>query len=110
MQTQTLTPENYALRFGQYKNMRAVDVAEIYEIDKTGNEYPKGLAMYLQFLCKIDWFRHTDIIQKIINKAINEISDDEDRDHVHSLLNKDKKTKKAKKPKQKSTSNIVNFD
>jgi len=109
MQTQTLTPENYVLRFGQYKNMRAVDVAEIYEIDKTGNEYPKGL-MYLQFLCKTDWFRHTDILQKIINKAISEISDDEDRDHVHSLINKDKKTKKDKKPKEKTTCNIVNFD
>ena len=109
MQTQTLTPENYVLRFGQYKNMRAVDVAEIYEIDKTGNEYPKG-RMYLQFLCKTDWFRHTDILQKIINKAISDISDDEDRDHVHSSMNKDKKTKKDKKPKEKTTRNIVNFD
>ena len=60
MQTQTLTPENYVLRFGQCKNMRVVDVAEIYEIEKTANEYPEGL-MYLQFLCKTDWFRHTRI-------------------------------------------------
>ena len=109
MQTQTLTPEIYGLRFGQCKNMLAVDVAEIYEIDKTGNEYPKGL-MCLQVLCKTEWFRHTDTLQKIINKAINEISDDKDRDRVYSLINKDKKTKKDKKPKEKPTSNIVNFD
>ena len=85
----------YVLRFGQYKNMRAVDVAEIFVIDKTGNEYPKGL-LYLQFLSKTDWFKHTDIMQKIINKAIDEIS-------FH------KKTKKDKKSKEKTTSNIVNF-
>ena len=109
MQTPTLTPENYVLRIGQYKNMRAVNVAEIYEIDKTGNEYPKGL-MCLQFLCKTDWFKHTDIKQNIINKAISGISDDEVRDRFHSLMHKLKKTKKDKKPKQKTTSNIVNFD
>ena len=109
MQTQTLTPENYVLRFGQYKNMRAVDVAKIYVIDRYGNNYPKGL-MYLQFLCKTDWFRQIDILQKIINNAVNDISDDKERDRIHSLMNKDKKTTKDKKPKEKTTSNIVNFD
>ena len=75
MQTQTLTPENFILRIGQYKDMRAVDVAKIYVIDRYGNNYPKGL-MYLQFLCKTDWFRQIDILQKIINNAVNDISDD----------------------------------
>ena len=109
MQTQTLTPENYVLRIGQYKDMRAVDVAKIYVIDRYGNSYPKGL-MYLQFLCKTDWFRQIDILQKIINNAVNDISDDKERDRIHSLMNKDKKTTKDKKPKEKTTSNIVNFD
>ena len=109
MQTQTLTPENFVLRTGQYKDMRALDITQIYVIDRYGNNYPKGL-MYLQFLCKTGWFRQIDILQKIINNAVNDISDDKERDRIHSLMNKDKKTTKDKKPKGKTTSNIVNFD
>ena len=91
MQTQTLTPENYVLRIGQYKDMRAVDVAKIYVIDRYGNNYPKGL-MYLQFLCKTDWFRQIDILQKIINNAVNDISDDKERDRIQLTTRHDEGT------------------
>ena len=76
MQTQYLTPENYVLRLGKYKNMRAVDVAEIYEVDKNGDDQPKGLQ-YLQWLIQQDWFRHKDIIEHIIKNAVDCISGDD---------------------------------
>ena len=49
MQSKTLTPENYVMRFCKYKNMKAVDIADIYEVDKNGNDKAVGL-MYLKFL------------------------------------------------------------
>ena len=68
MQTKALTPESYVFRFGKYKNMRAADVAELYELDKNGDDKPVGL-LYLKFLVeKCDWFRHKDIIEQIINE------------------------------------------
>ena len=34
MQSKTLTPESYVMRFGKYRNMKAVDIADIYEVGK----------------------------------------------------------------------------
>ena len=48
---QKLTPEKYVMVFGKYKNMRAVDVAEIYNVDTNGEDKPVGL-LYIKFLVK----------------------------------------------------------
>ena len=45
--------------------MRAVDVAEIYTVDKDGNDKPVGL-MYLEWLRLQDWFKHADILLLLI--------------------------------------------
>ena len=72
--TSKITPETYVLKFGKYKNMRAVDVAQIYEVDKDGNYVGKGLK-YLSWLCDQDWFKHKDIVEKII-KSHNSVDAD----------------------------------
>ena len=61
--TETISPENYVMPFGKYKQMRAIDVADIYQVDKDGNDKPVGL-MYLQWLVDQDWFKHKDILKK----------------------------------------------
>ena len=74
--TSNISIDQYIFKFGKYNKMRAVDVAQIYEVDKDGNDVPKGLQ-YLKFLVqKCDWFRHKDIIEKIISKYDNEINVD----------------------------------
>ena len=99
MQTQYLTPENYVLRLGKYKNMRAVDVAEIYEVDKNGDDQPKGLQ-YLQWLIQQDWFRHKDIIEHIIKNAVDCISGDgKEPEQPKTVEVKQKKENKPKKEK-----------
>ena len=99
MQTRALTPENYVLRFGKYKNMKAVDVADIYEVDKNSNDKPVGLS-YLKFLVeKCDWFRHKDIIEQVIKNAIDCMSGDEGKEQEKTKEVKQKKEKKPKKEK-----------
>ena len=88
--TSNISIDQYIFKFGKYNKMRAVDVAQIYEVDKDGNDVPKGLQ-YLKFLVqKCDWFRHKDIIEQIINKYDNELNVDD---------NEPKKEKKEKKCK-----------
>jgi|GEM_PF-4561590 len=90
------SPENYVMPFGKYRQMRAIDVSEIYQVDKDGNDKPVGL-MYLQWLVKQDWFKHKEIIQQIIETAEQYISDPEE-----TKPEEEKKPKKEKKdPKQK---------
>ena len=75
--TSNITPDQYVFKFGKYNKMRAVDVAQIYEVNKEGNDVPKGL-MYLKFLVqRCDWFRDTNIIEQIINKYDNELNVDD---------------------------------
>ena len=100
MQGKTLTPENYVMRFGKYKNMKAVDIAEIYEVDKNGNDKPVGL-MYLKFLVeKCDWFRHREIIEQVIKKAVECASADEkEPEQQKQTVENPKKEKKSNKEK-----------
>ena len=113
MQTQTLTPENYILRLGKYKNMRAADIAEIYEVDKNGEDQPKGLQ-YLQWLIEQDWFRHKDIIEQVIKNAIDCFSGDDDKEpeqpkKVEVKQKKEKKPKKEKSVTDIPTTTVINL-
>ena len=90
---------NYVLRFGKYKDHRAVDVAEIYKVNpKTGQDEPVGLK-YLKFLCDQDWFRHKDIIEHIIKKAEECMSEIEE-EPKEEPKKKEPKTKKEQNPKK----------
>ena len=118
--SEIISPENYILKFGKYKNMRAIDVSEIYQVDKNGDDKPVGLQ-YLQWLIKQDWFKHTDIIEQIIKTAESCISDvEEEVEEVkkEEKPKKEKKEDKEKKPKKNKDpivktipeSRIVDFD
>ena len=99
-----LTPETYVMRFGKFKDQKAVDIAKIYTVDKDGNSVAKGL-MYLEWICEKDWFKHSDIIQKIIYDAKQNMSDEEEP----------KPEPKKKKETKKSTvkisqeENVIDF-
>ena len=93
--TSNISPDQYIFKFGKYNKMRAVDVAQIYEVDKDGNDVPKGLQ-YLKFLVqKCDWFRHKDIIEQIINKYDNELNVDDNEPKKE--IKKEKKVNKTVK-------------
>ena len=95
----TVTPERYVMKFGKYKNMKAVDIAAIYEVDKNGNDKPVGL-MYLKFLVeKCDWFRHREIIEQVIKNAVECMNADEKEPEQPKEEDKQKKEKKPKKEK-----------
>ena len=88
--TSNITPDQYIFKFGKYNKMRAVDVAQIYEVDKDGNDVPKGL-LYLKFLVqKCDWFRHKDIIEQIIKKYDNELNVDVDNESKKEIKKENK--------------------
>ena len=121
--SEIISPENYVLKFGKYKNMRAIDVSEIYQVDKNGDDKPVGLQ-YLQWLVKCDWFKHKDIIDQIIKTAESCISDVEEeveevkKEEKPKSEKKDKKEDKEKKPKKNKDpivktipeSRIIDFD
>ena len=94
--TSKISPEDYVLKFGKYKNMRAIDVAQIYVVDKDGNDKATGL-MYLEWICKQEWFKHKDIIEKVISNAEQQGNASEEEPQ---------QKKKDKKPKKKSTVKI----
>ena len=85
-----ITPQNYVFKFGKYKDMKAVDVAEIYTVDKDGHDVPKGL-LYLQWICDQDWFKHSDIIRKIIADAKECMSEKDETKPVTKPESKKKK-------------------
>ena len=67
--TSQITPESYVFKFGKFLNMKACDVSKITKVDKNGKDVNVGLQ-YLEFLVeKCDWFRHKDIISKVIENA-----------------------------------------
>ena len=49
----TLTPENYIMKLGKCKGMKAVDIVNIRMTDKNGKERKEGLR-YLKWLCQQD--------------------------------------------------------
>lgn len=93
----TLTAENYVLKFGKYRGMRAADVADIFVVDKKGEDKPVGLQ-YLKWLVNQDWFKHTDIIQPIIKETEEAMGIKEEIKPAEE--EKQKKVKKEKEPKK----------
>ena len=77
MSNQNIDITNYVLKFGKYKDHRAVDVAEMYKVNpKTGQDDALGLK-YLCWVVKQDWFKHKYIIEEIIKQAEECISEEE---------------------------------
>ena len=91
-----LKPESFILPFGKYKSMRAIDVVNITQVDKNGDDKPVGL-LYLKWLVSQDWFRNTDIIKQII-KDVEDV-DTETKELVEEI--KKPKVKKEAKPTEK---------
>jgi len=109
MSNQNIDITNYVLKFGKYKDHRAVDVAEMYKVNpKTGQDDAVGLK-YLCWLVKQDWFKHKDIIEQIIKQAEECISEEEEP------VNKNKevfvkKSELKPKPKKKDNQYVLSSD
>ena len=89
-----IAPEKYIMPFGKYKGMYAADVAQIYVVDKDGNDKATGL-MYLEWICKQDWFKHKEIIEKVISNAEQQGNvSEEEQEEEPAQKKKDKKSNK----------------
>ena len=62
-----MNSNNYIMKFGKFKNMRAVDTAQIKTVIKLGNLENTGMN-YLKFIVGLDWFKHSAIVQKVIDE------------------------------------------
>ena len=107
--TTKIAPDQYVLKFGKYKDMKAVDVAEIYKVNKDGEDVPVGLN-YMIWLCEQDWFKHADILQQIIENAKSNMSEEADSEPEPQPEPKKKKdSKKRTKVNATDVSRIVDF-
>ena len=97
-----LKPESFILPFGKYKSMRAIDVVNITQVDKNGDDKPVGL-LYLKWLVSQDWFRNTDIIEQII-KDVEDV--DTETKEITQEINKPKIKKSEAKPTEKKTKKV----
>ena len=106
-----MNSNNYIMKFGKFKNMRAVDITQIKTVNKHGNLENTGIN-YLKFIVGLDWFKHATIVQKVIddykedektdtnnntdnNTDINEVY--EEQPEPKDVKHKNKKTKSNKK-------------
>ena len=62
-----MNSNNYIMKFGKFKNMRAVDIAQTKTVNKLGNLENTGIN-YLKFIVNLDWFKHATIVQKVIDE------------------------------------------
>ena len=62
-----MNSNNYIMKFGKFKNMRAVDIAQIKTGNKLGNLENTGIN-YSNFIVGLDWFKHSQIVQKVIDE------------------------------------------
>ena len=115
----TLTPENYVMKLGKYKGMKAVDIVNIRMTDKNGKERKEGLR-YLKWLIQQDWFKHTSIIEQIISKVDDDEQEGDDEKEIKPKPIEKKKKKEPKEPKASKNisinikptddSNVLDFD
>ena len=71
MANSQIDPSCYILKFGKYKNMLAVDVADIQLVNKKGQYESTGLK-YMQWRVDQDWFKQADIVKSIIIDYLDE--------------------------------------
>ena len=55
------------MKFGKFKNMRAVDISQIKTVNKLGNLENTEIN-YRKFIVGLDWFKHSAIVQKVIDE------------------------------------------
>ena len=109
------TADSYVLKFGKFKNFKALDIAKIKTVDKNNEEKPTGL-LYLQWLVTQEWFKHKDTIQEILNKegvqVIEVIPVEEKSEKVEKVIRKKKDTKEKETNlvKINQVSKTLNFD
>ena len=103
--TEIISPENYVMPFGKYKQMRAIDVAELYQVDKNGNDKPVGLH-YLRWLVLQDWFQHKYIISEIIKTSESCMSDLEEEEPKKEKKEKRRRRKMIKKKRNQRHAKI----
>ncbi len=99
----SLTPDNYIFKFGKFINKRAVDVLKIKKVNpKTGKMENEGY-LYMKWLVdKTDWFKHKQIIEEILDKYENEMTDDDtETEEEVEEIKKPKITKEAKTSEKK---------
>ena len=75
MNSETLTKDNYVMKFGKYKNMFIKDIAKITTIDKNGETKKDGLQ-YLRWLIGQEWFKHQNIVKQLIDDIGEEIKEE----------------------------------
>ena len=99
-----MNSESYVFKFGKFKGMKAKDIAHIITLDKFGKEKPSGLE-YLKFITTMEWFKHKEIIEDVINQYNDEINnscvannDDTTTEQIKQEEVKKEKTKKSKEP------------
>ena len=103
MANSQIDPSCFILQFGKYKNMLAIDVADIQTVNNKG-EYENTGLKYLQWVVDQDWFKQTDIVQSIIEDYLQE----QDVGDVPEL--KEEPEPKKTKAKVKKNDLIVNHD
>ena len=104
-----MNSNNYIMKFGKFKNMRAVDIAQIKTVNKLGNLENTGIN-YLKFIVGLDWFRHATIVQKVIDEYKEDekidinINDNNDTD-INAVYEEQPEPKDVKHKNKKTKSN-----
>ena len=62
-----MNSNNYIMKVGKFKNMRAVDIAQIKTVKKLCNLENTGIN-YLKLIFGLDWFKHSQIAQKVTDE------------------------------------------
>ena len=89
MNFETLTKDNYVMKFGKYKNMLIKDVAKITTIDKNGETKKVGLQ-YLQWITGQEWFKHQNIVKELIDDIVKEFGEDKEEKKIEKKSKKNK--------------------
>ena len=107
-----MNSNNYIMKFGKFKNMRAVDIAQIKTVNKLGNLENTGIN-YLKFIVGLDWFKHSQIVQKVIDEykedEKTDTNDNTDNDTDINAVYEEQPEPKDVKHKNKKLNQIRNL-
>ena len=100
--TEIISPENYVMPFGKYKQTRAIDVAELYQVDKMEMISLSGCST-----C-VDWYFRIGSNTKIsflkLLKQVNPVCQtSRKKNQRKKRKRRRRKTIKKKKTKEKQT-------